>query len=100
MGGNSGYSSNSGSGYSGSGSYSYGNNSQGNHWCSRGPSEASGGSYHYSNSNGSYYYQTPMDPPTTVTPVGKAIIPLPLTIQECLHPNVNPNDCHTSLSPF
>lgn len=44
--------------------------------------------------------KTPMDPPTTVTPVDKAIIPLPLTIQECLHPDVNPSDCHTSLSPF
>ncbi|KAG0325705.1 hypothetical protein BG004_003153 [Podila humilis] len=36
---------------------SYGNNSQGNHWCTRGESAAPGGAYHYSNSNGSYYYQ-------------------------------------------
>ncbi|CAG8597798.1 16919_t:CDS:1, partial [Racocetra persica] len=38
-------------------SYSTGTNSQGNHWCHRGPSEANGGSYHYSNRDSSYYYQ-------------------------------------------
>ncbi|GJJ76417.1 hypothetical protein EMPS_08776 [Entomortierella parvispora] len=37
--------------------HSYGNNSQGNHWCTRGSSTAPGGAYHYSNSDGSYYYQ-------------------------------------------
>ena len=36
---------------------SYGVNSQGNHYCTRGDSEASGGAYHYSNTDGSYYYQ-------------------------------------------
>ncbi|RIB13197.1 hypothetical protein C2G38_1902162, partial [Gigaspora rosea] len=34
-----------------------GTNSQGNHWCHRGPSEANGGNYHYSNTDSSYYYQ-------------------------------------------
>ncbi|KAI9005189.1 hypothetical protein BC832DRAFT_556536 [Gaertneriomyces semiglobifer] len=36
---------------------SSGTNASGNHYCTRGPSEASGGAYHYSNSDGSYYYQ-------------------------------------------
>ncbi|KAJ7455309.1 hypothetical protein B0H11DRAFT_251627 [Mycena galericulata] len=34
-----------------------GTNSQGNHWCNRESSAGSG--YHYSNSDGSYYYSNP-----------------------------------------
>lgn len=45
------------------GGYTYkssGTNSQGNHYCSRnyGTSAANSNSYHYSNSNGSYYYRS------------------------------------------
>ena len=42
-----------------SNSGSNGHNSQGNHYCTRGESTASGGAYHYSNTNGSF------DPPHT-----------------------------------
>ncbi|CAG8711125.1 2843_t:CDS:1, partial [Scutellospora calospora] len=51
--------SNKGSSNGSSDPYSTGTNSQGNHWCHRGPSEAMGGNYHYSNRDSSYYYQNP-----------------------------------------
>ncbi|RIB13510.1 hypothetical protein C2G38_2197650 [Gigaspora rosea] len=38
-------------------SYSTGTNTEGNHWCNRGPSEAKGdSSYYYQNRDGSTYY--------------------------------------------
>lgn len=52
-----GYSKSSIYGSYGNGEYSYGTNSQGNHYCTRGPSAGQGGAYHYSNTSGSYYYQ-------------------------------------------
>ncbi|KAL1794746.1 hypothetical protein ACET3X_006562 [Alternaria dauci] len=52
------------SGNSGSGGYtiiSSGTNNQGNHYCRRdyGPGASNPNSYHYSNTDGSYYYSNP-----------------------------------------